>query len=148
MYKLLHYIMQNCICFFHYMWWMLHCFTICHEILNCLTPLLIVFCNADKDECAVATDNGCYSMEFCTNTIGSYICSCPEKFNLKADGRTCQCKSYPLVHKRRGYSTIPPPTPICKGVVPSKPCNEVPVPRKLKMMIAWKWNSKWLYLGI
>ena len=37
-------------------------------------------------------DNDCYDSSYCTDMTGSYTCSCPADFELKADGRTCQCK--------------------------------------------------------
>ena len=42
---------------------------------------------ADVNECA--TMNGGCSNE-CTNTVGSYYCSCPAGFTLSSNGHTCQ----------------------------------------------------------
>ncbi|CAH3124980.1 unnamed protein product, partial [Porites lobata] len=43
----------------------------------------------DKDECALA-NGGC--QHTCTNTYGSYKCSCYSGYQLKPDGLTCQGK--------------------------------------------------------
>ena len=40
----------------------------------------------DIDECAENTD-GCD--QGCTNTAGSFVCSCDSGFTLSSDGRTC-----------------------------------------------------------
>ena len=45
---------------------------------------------SDIDECASDPNNDCIDNDHCTNTYGSYTCSCPAQFRLKADGRTCQ----------------------------------------------------------
>ena len=45
---------------------------------------------SDIDECANDPDNDCIDNDHCTNTYGSYTCSCPAQYRLKADGRTCQ----------------------------------------------------------
>ena len=47
------------------------------------------FISKDKDECALA-NGGC--QHTCTNTDGSYICSCYSGYQLKPDGLTCQGK--------------------------------------------------------
>ena len=44
-------------------------------------------CVVDIDECAVGK-GGCD--QICTNTPGSYSCSCDSDFQLQPDGRTCQ----------------------------------------------------------
>lgn len=41
----------------------------------------------DIDECAKDID-GC--SDYCTNTEGSFICSCSPGFDLDVDERTCQ----------------------------------------------------------
>ena len=41
---------------------------------------------ADINECAVNTD-GCNQV--CTNTVGSFRCSCNTGYTLNANGRTC-----------------------------------------------------------
>ena len=47
----------------------------------------ISVCNClDIDECADNTD-GCD--QTCTNTMGSFVCSCDSGFTLSSDGRTC-----------------------------------------------------------
>ncbi|CAH3149970.1 unnamed protein product, partial [Porites evermanni] len=43
----------------------------------------------DKDECTLA-NGGC--QHTCTNTDGSYKCSCYSGYQLKPDGLTCQDK--------------------------------------------------------
>ena len=43
----------------------------------------------DVNECA--TDNGNCG-QFCTNTVGSYTCSCNTSYSLNADARTCAGK--------------------------------------------------------
>ena len=47
------------------------------------------FISKDKDECALA-NGGC--QHTCTNTYGSYKCSCYSGYQLKPDGLTCQGK--------------------------------------------------------
>lgn len=46
---------------------------------------LLIF-NLEIDECVENTD-GCHHS--CTNTAGSYTCSCNEGYTLTANGRTC-----------------------------------------------------------
>ena len=41
----------------------------------------------DNNECAV--DNGGCDKN-CTNTAGSFECSCPAGYNLLSDGKTCE----------------------------------------------------------
>ncbi len=41
---------------------------------------------ADNDECLANTD-GCDQV--CTNTIGSFQCSCIDGYTLSSDGRSC-----------------------------------------------------------
>ena len=43
--------------------------------------------NVDIDECIAGTDN-CDSI--CSNTIGSYNCSCSPGYRLQGDGATCR----------------------------------------------------------
>ena len=47
------------------------------------------FISKDKDECALA-NSGC--QHTCTNTDGSYNCSCYSGYQLKPDGLTCEGK--------------------------------------------------------
>ena len=47
------------------------------------------FISKDKDECALA-NGGC--QHNCTNTDGSYKCSCYSGYKLKSDGLTCEGK--------------------------------------------------------
>ena len=46
-----------------------------------------VFLYTDVDECAQNTD-GCEQM--CTDTAGSYQCSCRDGYRLGRDGRRCE----------------------------------------------------------
>ena len=41
----------------------------------------------DIDECALGTHNCAHS---CSNSLGSYTCSCRDGFELGQDGRTCK----------------------------------------------------------
>ena len=43
----------------------------------------------DKDECSLA-NGGCQHV--CTNTMGSYQCSCNDGFKLDSNGLTCSGK--------------------------------------------------------
>ena len=47
------------------------------------------FISKDKNECALGI-SGCQNI--CTNTYGSYKCSCFSGYELKPDGLTCQGK--------------------------------------------------------
>ena len=53
--------------------------------------MMISCCCLDIDECAV--DNGGCS-DTCTNTLGSFLCQCPEGYILDTDDQTCIGKSY------------------------------------------------------
>lgn len=48
----------------------------------------------DIDECQMdeGADGGC--QQVCTNTDGSFICSCNSGFALKADQQTCESKHF------------------------------------------------------
>lgn len=50
------------------------------------------FALVDNNECSDSAANGCFSNAYCTNTLGSYRCSCPSDYILKGDGKTCECK--------------------------------------------------------
>lgn len=52
--------------------------------------------SADVNECSDSAANGCYNNAHCTNTQGSYTCSCPANYRLKGDGKTCECKFFLL----------------------------------------------------
>ena len=54
------------------------------NLLNCTLPDL------DIDECVEDTD-GC--AQVCSNTEGSYVCSCNSGYRLASDGRWCTGKS-------------------------------------------------------
>nr|XP_060613466.1 epidermal growth factor-like protein 7 [Anolis sagrei ordinatus]XP_060613467.1 epidermal growth factor-like protein 7 [Anolis sagrei ordinatus] len=45
------------------------------------------FCQTDVDECAGRT-HGC--SHFCLNVAGSHRCGCPQGYELRMDGKTCQ----------------------------------------------------------
>jgi len=47
-----------------------------------------IFCVLDLDECESRNNGGCNQQ--CTNTVGSFLCSCNSTgFLLDADQRTC-----------------------------------------------------------
>ena len=48
--------------------------------INCLCPC------SDIDECVAGTHQCEHN---CTNTVGSYTCSCRDGYSLSADGRRC-----------------------------------------------------------
>lgn len=54
------------------------------SFLNCLINSLS---GIDINECASSTSNDCEHR--CTNTLGSYSCSCNSGYRLNSDGRTC-----------------------------------------------------------
>jgi hypothetical protein len=55
----------------------------------------------DINECT--TNNGGCSNN-CTNTIGSYFCSCPLGFQLQSDQRTCKSKlSFPCQYLKKEF---------------------------------------------
>ena len=45
-----------------------------------------IFPLSDRDECSTKQHN---CVQSCTNTVGSYTCSCYTGFNLDADGKSC-----------------------------------------------------------
>lgn len=45
------------------------------------------YCFSDINECE-KNNGGC--SDNCTNTFGSFFCTCPEGFKLKLDDRTCE----------------------------------------------------------
>ena len=53
-----------------------------------LSAIAVHFFNirSDIDECVVGTHQCEHN---CTNTVGSYICSCRDGYSLSADGRRC-----------------------------------------------------------
>ena len=62
---------------------------------------VIKFYSLDINECELNTDGCDHS---CSNTIGSYTCSCRDGYTLAADGRSCQGKKMhelilPLIFK-------------------------------------------------
>ena len=50
---------------------------------------------SDIDECTANTDNCDDTNGGCTNTAGSFTCSCNAGFNLEADGFTCTGNTRP-----------------------------------------------------
>ncbi|KAL8611733.1 hypothetical protein ACOMHN_038986 [Nucella lapillus] len=52
----------------------------CHRVKGCV-------CHSDIDECAVSTKNTC--QQVCTNTVGSYVCSCHAGYTYFAANNTC-----------------------------------------------------------
>ena len=54
-------------------------------IVNDMILILICFVS-DLDECATATKNTCDTNAGCTNTVGSYTCSCNTGFLDKSEG--------------------------------------------------------------
>ena len=42
----------------------------------------------DTNECTNGT-HACYSDDHCTNTPGSYTCSCPQGYEVGSDGHSC-----------------------------------------------------------
>ena len=49
----------------------------------------------DQNECATANNGGC--SQLCTNTNGSYECSCVLGYELDADGFSCNGTLYPTI---------------------------------------------------
>ena len=58
------------------------------KILKCKNIFILVLLT-DIDECSLGTDRCSQS---CTNTIGSYTCSCNTGYTLNSDGYTCDGK--------------------------------------------------------
>ncbi|XP_060551819.1 fibrillin-2-like [Ruditapes philippinarum] len=57
---------------------------------TCTDPTVLpLFTKIDIDECTANTDNCDDTNGGCTNTAGSFTCSCYTGFNLEADGFTC-----------------------------------------------------------
>ena len=52
-------------------------------------------CNIDIDECAEETSQ---CGQECSNTIGSFICSCVDGYTLDIDGRKCNGNSHNILH--------------------------------------------------
>ena len=60
---------------------------------------------ADIDECANNTD-GC--AQTCTNTVGSYQCSCETGYTLNSDGHACDGTSSPAASDSpQQHNTMP-----------------------------------------
>ena len=52
-----------------------------------ISVLLSVMFHIDINECLLNIDR---CADNCTNTIGSYSCSCGSGYRLRADGHTCE----------------------------------------------------------
>ena len=65
------------------------CVPLSNSALLKITKNHFNFISKDKDECALA-NGGC--QHTCTNTDGSYKCSCYSGYRLQPDGLTCQGK--------------------------------------------------------
>ena len=59
----------------------------------------IYFLGPDINECAMYNGN---CSQICTNTNGSYLCSCSSGYGLNADNRTCTGE--PVHHQRTEIS--------------------------------------------
>ena len=60
----------------------------CGPLLSCLNlDYVLSAFFADVDECA-GNRGGC--QQICTNTDGSFVCSCRDGFRLASDGRSCE----------------------------------------------------------
>ena len=57
--------------------------------LNIICSFVCTKCTVDIDECALGI-NGCN--QICTNTIGSYVCSCYIGYQISSNRRTCMGK--------------------------------------------------------
>ena len=73
-------------------------------MITIVTTDLLNYCNIDIDECyssnhtnVTGTDDGddddSPCNHNCTNTLGSYQCSCYSGYKLEEDGKTCTGKS-------------------------------------------------------
>lgn len=63
--------------------------------LRSLHTCIVIFMNVDLtdlNEC-LSENGGC--RQICTNTVGSYVCSCNEGFTLASDGHNCTGKPWP-----------------------------------------------------
>ena len=55
--------------------------------INIITPFIFIsLLRIDIDECVAGTHRCEHN---CTNTVGSYTCSCRDGYSLSADGRRC-----------------------------------------------------------
>ena len=55
--------------------------------MNFTAYRLVIFLNADIDECSDDTDN---CNQTCTNTEGSFTCGCDDGYYLDSDETTCK----------------------------------------------------------
>ena len=58
----------------------------------------------DINECLNASLNNCTGDQKCINTMGSYRCECPEGYEFKKDGISCQRKYIELLRKDIVYT--------------------------------------------
>ena len=78
-----------------------HACLVIHSMLMEKVVLVMIFCSvfasvsfvilADINECAT-NNGGCE--QICTNTVGSYYCSCMTGYLLRVDGRTCNGETH------------------------------------------------------
>ena len=59
------------------------------NIYQCINIFPLVY--IDIDECSERLDN---CMSGCSNTEGSFVCTCEEGYMLDTDGRSCKCGGY------------------------------------------------------
>ena len=59
-------------------------------ILTLIRDYSSIHCSLDIDECSSNKGN---CSQICTNTDGSYVCSCQSGYLLGADSKTCNGKS-------------------------------------------------------
>ena len=59
----------------------------CEGINNKLSALVMLPSFSDINECRDNTSPGC--SHGCQNTVGSFLCTCPSRYRLLADQRTC-----------------------------------------------------------
>ena len=59
-------------------------------VLTLIRDYSSILCSLDIDECSTNKGN---CSQICTNTDGSYVCSCQSGYLLGADRKTCNGKS-------------------------------------------------------
>ena len=63
------------------------------------TNIMLLFSHADIDECAEGTD-GC--VQTCTDTKGSYVCSCGVGYRLANDSHGCNGELISTLQENNG----------------------------------------------
>ena len=53
---------------------------------------LMLTCFSDINECKSGS-HSCHSADYCIDTIGDYVCTCPEGLELSANGKSCLGKA-------------------------------------------------------